>query len=298
MTLPKHVTVVDVSPRDGLQNESTVLPTATKIELINQLGEAGLPVIEVTSFVSAKWIPALADGAAVMAGLHQRPGVRYPVLVPNVKGFEAALAAHANEIAVFTTPSELFSQKNTHCSVAESLLRLRDVISLAKSNAMRVRGYVSCVMGCPYEGEMPPSKVAALSEQLLLMGCDDISLGDTIGVGTPLKTEAMLTEVIKVVPVEKIAAHFHDTFGLALSNLYIALQMGVATVDASVAGLGGCPYAKGASGNVATEDVVYFLHALGISTGIDLQKLIKTGRFIASALGRSPQSRVNLAMGD
>lgn len=298
MTLPKHVTVVDVSPRDGLQNERAVLPTATKIELINQLGEAGLSVIEVTSFVSAKWVPALADGAAVMEGLHQRPGIRYPVLVPNVQGFEAALAAGAKEIAVFTTPSELFSQKNTHCTVAESLDRLREVIRLAKAETMRVRGYVSCVMGCPYEGEMAAHKVASLSEQLLSMGCDEISLGDTIGVGTPLKTDAMLTEVMRAIPVEKIAVHFHDTYGLALTNVYAALQHGVTIVDASVAGLGGCPYAKGASGNVATEDVVYFLQALGIATGIDLKKLINTGRFIAAALGRSPQSRVNLAMGD
>lgn len=298
MTLPKHVTVVDVSPRDGLQNERAVLPTATKIELINQLGEAGLSVIEVTSFVSAKWVPALADGAALMAALHQRPGIRYPVLVPNVQGFEAALAAGAKEIAVFTTPSELFSQKNTHCTVAESLDRLREVIRLAKAETMRVRGYVSCVMGCPYEGEMAAHKVAALSEQLLSMGCDEISLGDTIGVGTPLKTDAMLTQVMRAIPVEKIAVHFHDTYGLALTNVYVALQHGVTIVDASVAGLGGCPYAKGASGNVATEDVVYFLQSLGISTGIDLKKLINTGRFIAAALGRVPQSRVNLAMGD
>lgn len=297
MTLPTHVTVVDVSPRDGLQNEAKVVPTAIKIALIQQLGEAGLKVIEATSFVSPKWVPALADGAAVMQGLTQQAGVRYPVLVPNVKGYEAALAAHANEIAVFTTPSELFSQKNTHCTVAESLARVKEVISLAKQQNMRVRGYISCVMGCPYEGEISPHKVAAMAKELMAYGCDEISLGDTIGVGTPLKTETLLNAVMRVMPVEKIAVHFHDTYGLALTNLYAALQCGVAIVDASVAGIGGCPYAKGASGNVATEDVVYFLHALGISTGIDLSKLIKTGRFIANELGRLPQSRVNLALG-
>lgn len=297
MTFPKHVTIVEVSPRDGLQNEKTFVPTDIKIALINRLSKTGLKVIEATSFVSAKMIPALADGAAVLTGMTKEPGVRYPVLVPNAQGFEAALAAGAKEIAIFTTPSELFSQKNTHCSVAESLVRMETVTQLAKQHHLRVRAYVSCVLGCPYEGFIAPEKVRDISAKLLAMGCDEISLGDTIGVGNPLSTQQLLTLVKTVVPIEQIAVHFHDTYGQALVNIYAALACGVSIIDSSVAGIGGCPYAKGAAGNVATEDVVYLLNGLGIQTGVDLNALVAVGRFIASHLNHPPFSRVNLACG-
>jgi isopropylmalate/homocitrate/citramalate synthase len=296
MAFPRSVQLVEVSPRDGLQNEKEIIPVAVKIELINRLAETGLRVIEAASFVSPKWVPQLADGADVLQGIKKISGVRYPVLVPNLKGFESALAAGAEEVSVFTTPSEQFSQKNTNCSVAESINRLREVITAAKAKSMRVRAYVSCVLGCPYEGNMPAKKVAALAKTVYEMGADEISLGDTIGVGTPFKTREMLEAVRAAgIPVSRLAVHFHDTYGQALANIYAALEMGIAIVDASAAGLGGCPYAKGASGNVATEDVVYMLNGMGIETGVNLQKLVETGRYISMKLGHEPQSRVNRA---
>jgi isopropylmalate/homocitrate/citramalate synthase len=295
LRLPTAVKIVEVSPRDGLQNEAALIPTAVKIDFINRLAETGLPVIEATSFVSPRWIPQLADGKEVLQGIQQKSGVRYPVLVPNLKGFENAIAAGADEVAVFTTPSEAFSQKNTNCSVAESIERIREIVERAKVLGISVRAYLSCVLGCPYEGAMLPEKVAKQAELLYTMGCEEISLGDTIGVGTPLKTRIMLEQVLKYVPTEKIAVHFHDTYGQALANIYVALQLGIAIIDTSVAGLGGCPYAKGASGNVATEDVVYMLHGMHIETGVDLTKLITVGRYICNQLGRAPQSKVNIA---
>lgn len=295
MNLPTKVQIVDVSPRDGLQNEMEQVPANVKIALIEKLAHAGVTVIEAASFVSPKWVPQLADGREVLQGIQHIKNVRFPVLIPNMKGFELAAAAGAKEIAIFTTPSELFSQKNTNCSVSESLARVREVIEAAKTKHMRVRGYISCVLGCPYEGEMAAEKVALQAREILQMGCDEISLGDTIGVGTPLKTLHMLEAVAKQVPIEKMAVHFHDTYGQALANIYAALTMGIAIVDSSVAGIGGCPYAKGATGNVATEDVVYMLNGMGIKTGIDLDKLILAGRFITDQLGHKTQSRVNRA---
>lgn len=297
MSFPAFVTLVEVSPRDGLQNEALSIPTAVKIDLINQLSDTGLPVIEATSFVSPKWIPQLADNREVFQGIKKNPHVSYPVLIPNPKGLENALSVGVKDIALFSTPSEKFSQHNTHCSVAESLQRMAEVIAIAKQHKLNIRGYLSCVLGCPYEGDIAPQKVAALAKQVYDMGCDEISLGDTIGTGTPLKTQRLIEAVAKHVPIEKLAVHFHDTYGQALANIYAALSLGVAIVDSSVAGLGGCPYAKGASGNVATEDVVFMLQGMGIETGVDLKKLIAVGRFISRQLGRKPQSKVNLALG-
>lgn len=297
MALPTSVQIVEVSPRDGLQNETRQIPTPVKIELINQLATTGLQVIEAASFVSPKWVPQLADGKEVLQGIQKAAGVRYPVLVPNLKGFELAKAAGAREVAVFTTSSELFSQKNTNCSVAESVERVKQVIDAAKQANMRVRVYLSCVLGCPYEGDMSADKVADLAAKVYAMGGDEISLGDTIGVGTPLKTDILLNAVTKYVPVEKLAVHFHDTYGQALANIHAALAHGIAIVDSSVSGIGGCPYAKGATGNVATEDVVYMLDGMNIKTGVDLAALIKVGRYISKELGRDSQSRVNRAAG-
>ncbi len=296
MSLPEKVKMVEVSPRDGLQNEPTQVPTTVKTDLINRLAEAGLSVVEATSFVSPKWVPQMADNAAVMAGIQRKSGVSYPVLTPNMKGFEAALAASVEEVAVFGAASESFSQRNINCSIAESLERFVPVLEAAKQNHIRVRGYISCVLGCPYEGEIAPTAVAAVAERLYNMGCYEVSLGDTIGVGTPGKAVAMLRAVAQRVPVERLAAHFHDTYGQALANLYAVLQEGVAVIDSSVAGLGGCPYAKGASGNVASEDVLYMLNGLGIETGVDLDKLMAAGRMISEFLGRAPVSRVSLAL--
>ena len=296
MTLPKKVRIVEVGPRDGLQNEPGVVPAAVKIELIHRLADAGLRAIEATAFVSPKWVPQMADNAAVMSGIRKKPGVAYPVLVPNLKGFEAALAAGAEEIAVFGAASEAFSQKNINCSIAESLARFGPVVQAAKQHRMRVRGYISCVAGCPYQGAVEPAAVAEVAAELERMGCYEISLGDTIGVGTPGKIQAMLATVAIAVPLEKLAVHFHDTYGQALANLYAALELGVATIDSSVAGLGGCPYAKGASGNVATEDVVYMLNGLGIRTGVDLDLLFEAGRYICGQLGREPSSKVARAL--
>ncbi|GGO81345.1 3-hydroxy-3-isohexenylglutaryl-CoA/hydroxy-methylglutaryl-CoA lyase [Marinobacterium nitratireducens] len=297
MALPKQVRLVDVGPRDGLQNEPGVIETAVKLELIDRLGAAGVRHIEAASFVSPKWVPQMGDAAAVMAGLERRSDVVYAALTPNLKGFEGALAGKADEVAVFTAASEAFTQKNINCSIAESLDRFAPVIGAAREAGIRVRGYVSTVLGCPYAGEIEPAQVAAVARELLDMGCYEISLGDTIGVGTPVKAKRMLEAVTKEVPLEQLAAHFHDTYGQALANLYAVLEEGLAVIDSSVAGLGGCPYAKGASGNVASEDVVYLLQGLGVETGIDLQQLVATGHWIAGKLGRSTGSKVGLALG-
>ena len=296
MTLPDSVTLVEVGPRDGLQNEPQPVPTAIKVALIDRLAAAGLKVIEATSFVSQKWVPQLADAADVMEGIHKREGVRYPVLTPNMKGFEAAVAAGADEVAVFGAASETFSRKNINCSIDASLARFRPLCEAAAARGVRVRGYVSCVLGCPYEGEVAPAAVVRIARALHEMGCAEISLGDTIGVGTPAKARAMVEAVAAEVPIERLAAHFHDTFGQALANLLAVLATGVRVVDASVAGLGGCPYAPGAAGNVASEDVVYMLDGLGIDTGVDLGALAEAGRFICTALGRQPASKVSLAL--
>ena len=296
MTLPKKVRIVEVGPRDGLQNEAGVVPAAVKIELIHRLAEAGLPAVEATAFVSPKWVPQMADNVEVMAGIRRKPGVAYPVLVPNLKGFEAALAAGAEEVAIFGAASEAFSQKNINCSIAESLARFEPVAKAANERGLAVRGYISCVAGCPYQGVVEPAAVAEVAAALYRMGCYEISLGDTIGVGTPGKIQAMLSTVATAVPMEKLAVHFHDTYGQALANLYAAMELGVATIDSSVAGLGGCPYAKGASGNVATEDVVYLLNGLGIQTGVDLELVFEAGRYICAQLGREPSSKVARAM--
>jgi hydroxymethylglutaryl-CoA lyase len=295
MALPESVNVVEVGPRDGLQNEKAEVPTAVKIELIDRLSAAGLSAVEATAFVSPKWVPQMADNAAVMAGINRRPGTSYPVLTPNMKGFEAAVAAGAEEVAVFGAASESFSKKNINCSIAESLDRFAPVLEAAAENGVRVRGYVSCVLDCPYEGPIAPSAVADVSARLLDMGCYEISLGDTIGRGTPVRARAMVDAVAERVPVRQLAAHFHDTYGQALANLYAVLEQGIATVDSSVAGLVGCPYAKGASGNVATEDVLYMLDGLGIETGVDLAAVIEAGRFISTHLGRPSGSKVNRA---
>lgn len=296
MNLPKYVKMVEVGPRDGLQNEPKQVPTEVKIELINRLTDAGLPVVEATSFVSPKWVPQMADNVQVMADIRRKPGVSYPVLTPNMKGFEGALAAGAEEVSVFGAASETFSQKNINCSIAESLERFAPVIEAARQHDIRVRGYVSCVLGCPYEGEIAPSAVAYVAGELYSMGCYEISLGDTIGTGTPGKARTLIEVVSAKVPVEKLAAHFHDTYGQALANLYGVLLEGVTVIDSSVAGLGGCPYAKGAAGNVASEDVLYMLNGLGIETGVNLDKLVAIGRFISDFLGRTPASKVSLAM--
>ena len=285
-----------MGPRDGLQNEPGTVPTSVKLELIDRLADAGLTAIESTAFVSPKWIPQMADHTEVLKGIRRRPGVTYPVLTPNLKGFEAALAAGAMEVAIFGAASESFSKKNINCSIAESLERFRPVAEAAAKNNVRVRGYVSCVVGCPYEGDIAPAKVAEVSKALFDMGCYEVSLGDTIGVGTPRKTQAMIEAVAKVVPVNKLAGHYHDTFGQSLANIYASLELGVATFDSSVAGLGGCPYAAGASGNVATEDVLYMLQGLGIETGVDLDKVAATGEWICAILKREPGSKAGRAI--
>jgi len=296
MSLPRKVRIVDVAPRDGLQNEPKSVPASVKIELIERLQDAGLAAVEAAAFVSPKWVPQMADHAEVMAGIRKRPGVAYPVLVPNMKGFEAARAAGAEEIAVFGAASETFSRKNINCSIAESLERFAPVVEAARKQGMRVRGYISCAAGCPYEGEVEPAAVADLAGKLYRMGCYEVSLGDTIGVGTPRKIRAVIGAVAKKVPVAKLAGHYHDTYGQALANIYASLELGVRTFDSSVAGLGGCPYAKGATGNVATEDVIYMLDGMGIHTGVDLEKLFRAGEFICRALGREPASRVARAL--
>ncbi|WP_444984596.1 hydroxymethylglutaryl-CoA lyase [Halomonas mongoliensis] len=296
MAFPKQVRLVEVGPRDGLQNEPEPISTATKLELIDRLGAAGLSYIEAASFVSPKWVPQMADHREVMQNLARLEGVTYAALTPNLKGLEAALECGVEEVAVFGAASEAFSQKNINCSVAESLARFEPVLERAQAAGVRVRGYVSTVLGCPYEGEIAPAKVAEVSKALYEMGCYEVSLGDTIGVGTPLKAKRMLEAVSREVPMAQLAAHFHDTYGQALANLYAVLEEGIAVVDSSVAGLGGCPYAKGASGNVASEDVVYLLNGLGIETGIDLDALAATGTWITQAIGRPNRSKVGVAL--
>jgi hydroxymethylglutaryl-CoA lyase len=294
--LPQTVRIVEVGPRDGLQNEKQEVPTKVKLELIERLADAGLPAVEATAFVSPKWVPQMADHTEVLEGIRRKPGVSYPVLTPNLKGFQAALAAGASEVAIFGAASEAFSQKNINCSIAESLERFRPVAEAAKQAGVKVRGYISCVLGCPYEGEVAPQRVAEVAGALYDMGCYEVSLGDTIGVGTPGKTKAMIEAVAKRVPLAKLAGHYHDTYGQALANIYASLEVGVATFDSSVAGLGGCPYAKGASGNVATEDVVYMLHGLGIRTGVDLDKVVDTGQWICALIGKEPASKAGKAL--
>ncbi|KAE8801024.1 hydroxymethylglutaryl-CoA lyase, mitochondrial-like [Hordeum vulgare] len=294
--LPRCVKIVEVGPRDGLQNEKNTVPTPVKIELIKRLATSGLSVVEATSFVSPKWVPQLADAKDVMEVVRNITGVNFPVLTPNLKGFEAAAAAGAKEVAIFASASEAFSKSNINCSIKQSLVRYNDVALAAKKQEIPVRGYVSCVVGCPVEGSVPPSNVAYVAKELYDMGCYEVSLGDTIGVGTPGTVIPMLEAVMSVVPVEKLAVHFHDTYGQSLSNILVSLQMGVSVVDSSVAGLGGCPYAKGASGNVATEDVVYMLNGLGIKTGVDLGKVMAAGEFICKHLGRQSGSKAATAL--
>ena len=293
--IPEKIQIVEVGPRDGLQNEKEWVPTETKISLIEKLADAGLTKIEATSFVSPKWVPQLKDAHEVFTGIKRISGVSYPVLTPNMKGFERALEADAKEIAVFSAASETFTQKNTNCSIEESINRFRPVFEEAQKNNIQVRGYISCVLGCPYQGHVPVEDVINLAAKMIEMGCFQISLGDTIGAGTPVQAKTMVQKVAEKVPVSKLALHFHDTRGQALANIYACLELGITVIDASVAGLGGCPYAKGATGNVATEDVVFMLHGMDIETGIDLNKLIETGRFISGVLGRVPQSRVSAA---
>ena len=292
---PQNVKIVEVGPRDGLQNEKTFISASDKITLINQLTNAGLKTIESGSFVSPKWVPQMATSTDVFKGITREHNVSYAALTPNMKGFEAALSANVDEIAIFGAASEAFSQKNINCSIAESLERFKPIMQAAKEANIPVRGYVSCVIACPYDGVIAPEKVADVAEQLYRMGCYEISLGDTIGVGTAASVQKMLQTVNTRIPANKLAVHFHDTYGQALTNIYTALQNGIAIIDSAIAGLGGCPYAKGASGNVATEDVVYLLNGLGIETNIDFNKLLKAGWFISDVLGKAPVSKVSTA---
>lgn len=296
MHYPSAVRLVEVGPRDGLQNEATLVPTEVKVELIERLADAGLPAVEATSFVSPKWVPQMADAADVMARIRRKPGVSYPVLVPNLKGLEAAIAAHAEEVAVFGAATESFSRRNINCSIDESLDRFTPVCEQALAAGLRVRGYVSVVLGCPYEGAVAPEAVAHVAKRLHAMGCYEVSLGDTTGMGTPAKTQRMIEAVAKHVPADRLAGHYHDTFGQALANIVASMDLGVATFDCSVAGLGGCPYSPGATGNVATEDVLYLLDGLGVETGVDMTKLAEAGRFICEALGRPNASRAGRAL--
>ena len=296
MSLPRRVRLVEVGPRDGLQNEKAMVPTDVKVTLIDMLADAGMPAIEATSFVSPKWVPQMADAADVMARIRRKPGVRYPVLTPNMKGFEAARAAGADEVAVFVAATEAFSRRNINCSIAESLARAQPIFDAAKAANIRVRGYISVVLGCPYEGDVDPARVADVAASLHALGAYEVSLGDTIGTGTAGRTQALFHRVAERVPVTALAGHFHDTYGQALANLYAALELGVATFDCSVSGLGGCPYAKGATGNVASEDVLYLLDGLGIDTGVDMTGLRRAGRYISAHLQREPASRVARAL--
>ncbi|QTL35048.1 hydroxymethylglutaryl-CoA lyase [Pseudoalteromonas viridis] len=292
---PAQVKIVEVGARDGLQNESSV-STDAKIALVNALADAGLKHIEAGAFVSPKWVPQMADSSNVIRGFVRREGVEISALTPNLKGAELALANEVDEFAIFTAASEAFTQKNINCSIEESIERFRPVVELAQKNNIKVRGYVSCVVGCPYQGEVEPEQVLAVCKQLLALGCYEISLGDTIGVGTANQVRQLLTLLLSHIPAERLAVHFHDTYGQALANIHTALELGIATIDSAVAGLGGCPYAKGASGNVATEDVVYLLQGLGIDSGIDLERLAKAGWQICEALDKAPVSKVSLAL--
>ncbi|MCB4801503.1 hydroxymethylglutaryl-CoA lyase [Methylobacterium brachiatum] len=296
MTYPERVRIVEVGPRDGLQNEPTTIPTAAKVALIEALADAGLTSIEAGSFVSPRWVPQMADTAAVLAQLRPRPGLRYPVLVPNLQGLERARACGVREVAVFAAASESFSRRNINCSIAESLERFAPVVETARAAGLRVRGYVSCVLGCPYEGAVAAAAVTQVAEALLGLGCYEISLGDTIGTGTPLAARRLVEGVAAAVPLERIALHFHDTYGQALANLLACLDLGVSVIDSAVAGLGGCPYARGATGNVATEDVAYMLRGMGIETGIDLEALVDAGLSITRHLNREPASKAARAI--
>lgn len=295
---PRAVKIVEVGPRDGLQNEKRVIPAAAKIEFIDRLSETGLRTIEATSFVSPKWIPQLADAEEVFKGIVKRPGVTYPVLVPNEKGMLRALACGAREIAVFTAASESFNRKNINCSIAESIERFKPVAASAAKADVKVRGYISTVIGCPYEGAIRPEAVARVAKELVAIGCYEISLGDTLGVSTPVKAQSMLKAVAAEVPLDKLAVHFHDTYGQALANLHACLELGVTVVDSSTSGLGGCPYAKGATGNVATEDVLFMLNGMGIETGVDMSKLLAAGAFISETLHRMPESKLGRVPSD
>ena len=297
MPFPAEVRIVEVGPRDGLQNEQVDIVTANKIELIDRLSRTGLRSIEATAFVSPKWVPQMADAAEVLAGITRAPGISYPVLVPNEQGYERARAAGAAEVAVFTAASEAFNLKNTNATVGQSLERFRPVLERANADGVRVRGYVSTVLGCPYQGEVPLADVVRVARDLHAMGCYEVSLGDTIGIGTPSKARAMLRAVAAEVPMDALAIHFHDTYGQALANVLACLEEGVSVLDSAVSGAGGCPYAKGASGNVASEDVVYMLHGLGIRTGIDLPLLAQTGHWLAGLLGRDTGSKAGKALG-
>jgi hydroxymethylglutaryl-CoA lyase len=296
MALPQTVKIVEVGPRDGLQNEKEFVPTAVKIELINRLSAAGFRNVESASFVSPKWVPQMADGAEVMAGIERRPGTIYSVLTPNLRGFEGALAARADEIVIFGAASEAFSQKNINCSIAESIARFEPVAQAAKEHGLRIRGSVSCALDCPYQGEVPVSSVVDVVERFAALGCDEIDIADTIGVGTPKRTREVFAAVTQVFPREQLSGHFHDTYGQALANIYAALLEGIEIFHASVSGLGGCPYAKGATGNVATEDVLYLMNGLGIETGIDLAQVVAIGDFISSSTGKPNVSRAGKAL--
>ena len=292
MTLPSHVRLIEVGPRDGLQNEALPISVADKVQLVDALTDAGLGYIEVGSFVSPKWVPQMAGSTEVFAQIRRKPGVVYGALAPNMRGFEDAVAAGVKEVAVFAAASEAFSQRNINCSISESLARFVPIIEAARQHGISMRGYVSCVLGCPYEGQVSPQQVAQVAQELFAMGCYEVSLGDTIGTGTPTATRTMFEAVTAYVPREKLAGHFHDTYGQALVNIYASLQEGIAVFDSSIAGLGGCPYAKGASGNVATEDVLYMLNGMGIDTGVDMDKLLLAGEHICQVLGRVTGSRV------
>ena len=293
--MPEQIKIVEVGPRDGLQNESTPISASDKVTLIEKLSDAGISYIESGSFVSPKWVPQMATSTEVFEKVNRKQGVTYAALTPNMRGFEGAMAVNADEVAIFGAASESFSQKNINCSIEESLERFAPIMSAAKKANIKVRGYVSCVLGCPYEGDIAPEQVAKVAAKLYQMGCYEISLGDTIGVGTPANVTKMIQAVSAQVPIDKLAVHFHDTYGQALTNIYAALQMGIKVVDSAIAGLGGCPYAKGASGNVATEDVVYMLNGLGIETGIDFKQLLEAGWFISDKLGKAPISKVSCA---
>jgi hydroxymethylglutaryl-CoA lyase len=296
MSFPEQVKIVEVGPRDGLQNESVTVPAEIKVQLVEKLADAGLPVIEVGAFVSPKWVPQMATSADVFQQISKRRGVSYPMLVPTLKGLELAHAAGVQEIALFAATTETFSQKNTNCSIAESIDRFNAVIDAALALDMKVRGYISCVLGCPYEGEVSTDIVLMLAEKMFDRGCYEVSLGDTIGVGTAGAARALVEKLARELPVRQLAAHFHDTYGQALANIHAVLQCGISVIDSSVAGLGGCPYAKGATGNVATEDVVYMLEGMGIDTGVDMDKLLEAGKFISDFLGREPVSRAATAL--
>lgn len=296
MTLPSQVRIVEVGPRDGLQNEKQTITTATKIQLIENLVDAGLTYIEAGSFVNPKWVPQMADSGDVFSGITRKPGVTYAALTPNLQGYERAIAVNANEVAIFAAASEAFSQKNINCSISESIHRFEALINAANAQQIPVRGYISCIAGCPYSGAVDVETVASIAKELLAMGCYEISLGDTIGVGTAGQIKHLIETVARDIPIEKIAAHMHDTYGQALANIYAALEMGVSVIDSSVAGLGGCPYAAGATGNIATEDVVYLLNGLGIEHGVNLEKLIYAGNTISAALNKPSNSKVAKAM--